>query len=104
MAPKTRRMTPPFGIERRPWRPNRLLDAFWSPFGSLLAPFGLPLGSILGPWAPFGLLFASFWEPAGFILSSMAPLWDPFGLLGGFWEHFEMLLGTFWEVLVSMFD
>ena len=71
--------TPPFGSLFATFSEGRLLDAFWSPFNSFLAPFWLPFGS---PWLPFGTL----WLPFG-------ALWLPFGsLLGPFGLHFLILV------------
>ncbi len=53
---------------------HRILDAYWSTFGSLLAHFWLPLGSL---WLTFGS--GSFWFPLGDLLALMRTLLVPFG-------------------------
>ena len=53
---------------------GEFFDAFWSPFGSLLAPFCLPFGSLWLPLASFWLTFGSRWLTFG-------SLWLPFGSL-----------------------
>ena len=56
---------------------HRFWDAFWPPFGSLLAPFGsflAPFGSL---WHPFGSLLAPF----GSLLAPIGILLPPFGSL-----------------------
>ena len=71
-----------FGIQNRPWRPSRFLDAFGLPFGALLAPFGSLLAPFWHPLAPFGSLLV------------------PFGsILGHFWDTFD----TIW-LLFCRFD
>ena len=54
---------------------GRFLDAFWSPLGSLLAPFWLPLGHF---WLPF----AHFWLPLAHFWLTFGVLWLTFGALG----------------------
>ena len=44
-------------------------------FGSIFAPFWSPLGSL---WAPFGL----FGEPLGSIWALLGGIWGPLGLRG----------------------
>ena len=60
----------PFGDLFVTFSEDRLLDAFWSPVGSLLpplgcllAPFSLPLPPFCLPLAPFWLTLAIFWLP-----------------------------------------
>ena len=52
---------------------DRFFDAFWSPLGSLLAPFWLPLAHFWLPLAHFWLPLAHFWLP-------LAPFWLTFGV------------------------
>ena len=61
------------------------LDAFWSPLGSLLAPFWLPLAHFWLPLAHFWLPLAHFWLP-------LAPFWLTFGFP---WLTFGALCFTF---------
>jgi hypothetical protein len=68
MDPNRYRECSRFGIQNRPWRPSRLLDAFWSPLGSLLAPLGSLLAPFGAPWLHFGSLLVPF-----------GILWCPFG-------------------------
>ena len=82
---------------------SRLLDACWSPFGSLCAPFWLPLVPFWLPfgslWLPFGslwLTFASlppFWLPLAPVWFTLLPRWLTFGVLwltfGVSWLHFS---------------
>ena len=63
---------------------DRFLDAFWSAFGSLLAPFWLPLAPFASLLLPFGSLFALF-----------GTLWATFWLqLAHFWR-FSLTFGSF---------
>ena len=64
---------------------HRFAWAFWSSFGSPLAPFGSLLVSFGSLLAPFG----SFWLPLGSFCDPFGYLWLPFGCL---WLHF----GTLW--------
>ena len=74
---------------------GRFLDAFWSPLGSLLAPFWRPWAPFWRPLAPFWLLFGSLWLPFG---SLWLPL-PPFGsLLLPVWS----LLAPFASPLLSL--
>ena len=70
MDSKNRYGAPLFCFKNRPWRPNRFLDACWSPFGSLLVPFLAPFGLLLVPFGSFlpsfsllSLLFGSLLGP-----------------------------------------
>ena len=101
--------TKPFGTLFATFSAGRLLDAFWSPFGSLWAPFGSPwLSSRLAPlgslWAPFGSLLAPFWFPLAPFWLPLAPsgnLLAPSGsLLGSFWLNFDRLGGHFFHCWV----
>ena len=92
----------PFGDLFATFSEHRFLDAFWSPFGSLLAPFGSlldPFGSLLDPFGfildPFGSIldpFGAMFDPFGSILLSFGALsqfWLPF------WLHFRLLHSNF---------
>ena len=86
---------------------HRFFNAFWSPLGSLLAPFWLPFGSrwlTFGSlWLTFGslwLTFDSLWLPFGSLLVPFGSLLVPLGSLlltlgldfltfGLSWRHFH---------------
>ena len=94
MAPKISYAVTLFGSQNRPWRPRRLLDALWSPFGSLLHALSfiwIALGSILLP-------FASVWLPFGCML---VPFRSSASLLAPFSLHFFAFLNV--ENLLSFF-
>ena len=61
--------------------PLRVIDAFWSPFGSLMALFWLPFGSLWLPLASFWLTFGSRWLTFGSRWLTFGSLWLPFGSL-----------------------
>ena len=56
-------------------------------FGSILAPFWSPLGSL---WAPFGL----FGEPLGSIWALLGGIWGPLGLRGVIFRRPESKKGA----------
>ncbi len=62
-------------------RVGGFLDAFWSPFRSLLAAFWLPS-------VPFGLPLAPFGGPLGSLWLSFGVLWLTFAQLGAPFSHF----------------
>ena len=64
---------------------GEFFDAFWSPLGSLLAPFWLPL-------AHFWLPLAHFWPPLAHFWLPLAPFWLTFGFP---WLTFGALCFTF---------
>ena len=61
----------PFFHNFRDLSEDRFFDAFWSPLGSLLAPFWFPLAHFWHPLAHFWLPLAHFWFP-------LAPFWLTF--------------------------
>ena len=65
-----------------------LLDAFWSSFGSPLAPFGSPLAPFGSLLVPFGSLLAPFWHPLG-------PFWRPLAPFGSLFAIFGYILVSF---------
>ena len=67
------RRAEPFGDLFSTFSRHRFFDAFWSPLGSLLAPFWLPLAHFWLPLAHFWLPLAHFWLP-------LAPFWLTFGV------------------------
>ena len=78
MAPKNNPAACLFGSLFATFSEDPFLDAFWSPFSSLLAPFGsllAPLGSLLAPFGSLLAPFGSFWLPFG-------SLWAPFSHFG----------------------
>ena len=82
---------------------GEFFDAFWSPLGSLLAPFWLPLAHFWLPLAPFWLPCGSIWAPFGSLLAPFGSILVPFGsilvLFGSISEHFRVILQfslSFW--------
>ena len=71
-------------------------DAFWSLFGSILAPFWLPL-------APFGVPLAPFWHPFGSLWLPFGAIWLPFGSLLPPLATFGSTLAPFFAPLASIF-
>ena len=63
-------------------------DAFWSSFGSPLAPFGSPLAPFGSLLVPFGSLLAPFWHPLG-------PFWRPLAPFGFLFDIFGYILVSF---------
>ena len=61
MAPKKCCWVPSVCILLASFSEHRLLDAFWSPFGSLLAIFWLPFGTLWYPFARPRVPFSHFW-------------------------------------------
>ena len=80
MDSKNRYGAPLFCSKNRPWRPNRFLDACWSPFGSLLAPFLAPFGLLLVPFGSFLPSFSLLSLLFGSLLGPLRAL-DPFSSL-----------------------
>ena len=92
MAPKNTYAVTPFGSQNRPWRPRRLLDALGSPFGSLLAPFGLHFDRLELNFRPFCLHFSQFWLH----FATFSLLWLPFGTLFASFSLLFLILIVFY--------
>ena len=67
---------------------GEFFDAFWSPLGSLLAPFWFPLAPFWLPVAHFRLTLGSLWLTFG-------ALWLTFGTLGSLLLALELNFLTF---------
>ena len=70
-----------------PCSEDRFLYVFWSPLGSMLAPFWLPLPPFWLPLAPFWHHLAPFWIPLPPFWLSLVLFWFP-----NLWKNF--LFGT----------
>ena len=75
-----------------PFFGHRFAWAFWSSFGSPLAPFGSPLAPFWRPLAPFWLPFGPLWLPFCYLWLHFGTLWLLFRTLGldfrVFWINF----------------
>ena len=91
----------PFSIIFATFSEDRFLDAFWSPFGFLLASFWLPFGSLWLPLAPFWLPLAPFWLPLAHFLLLLAHFFTPFSHFGVSWRRFWSLSDILNENLMT---
>ena len=94
--PKSLRCGEPFGILFVFRSEGQVLDAFWSPFGSRLAAFWLPLAAFWLTLAPFWLTFGALWLTFG-------ALGITFAHRGARFSHFCGLLASF-LIFLGFFD
>ena len=91
IALKFRCQLPPFGTLFATFSESRSFDAFWSPIGSLLAPFWRPL-------VPFGRPYGTLWLTFGSILVSLGSLLVTLAVdfltFEGSWCHFSYFLAS----------
>ena len=81
----------------RGWHFEDILGAFWEHFGSPLATFWLPLGSVGAPLVPFVVPFAPWWHP----FRSLRPLVVPFGFRFAPFGHVGSILDGFCSTFQS---
>ena len=58
-------------------------------------PLGPPWAPLERSWAPLGRLLGVSWTSLGRLLDLLGASWVIFGVLGGFWEGFEVVLEGF---------